>query len=298
GSVSESVEASRGEAAKRFQSRLDTRYRRGAPLRRDFLHTGVLDSRSAIATLMSSSSGSGGGRGGHLRLAMLVSIIWVAAAPPHNATRPARWWAGLAGLPDPTVGGARRVLNAMHELHDRGYLIMERAKNGRSPTVHLLNETGDRTPYQLPYADPQPNYVRIPHQLWTTELISRLSGRGLALYLCVLSHHNADDPGDGIWFTRQGFRDLHGLGESTRLKGLTELIDANVISSQERSIDAVGGSDFRTYRRRLFTIEPPYAPPPPGQNPRQQGTQSAPLIADPWGAIRARERNRQGPQAF
>ncbi|WP_280476258.1 hypothetical protein [Nocardia asiatica] len=219
-----------------------------------------------------------------MRLALLLSMIWVAAAPPHDATRPARWWAELAGLPDPAVAGARRVLNAMHELSDRGYLVMEGRRRGQPPTIQLLSETGDRTSYRLPYTDREPNYVRVPHQLWTTELISRLSGRGLALYLCLLSHHNHTNTDDGIWFTRQGFRNLHGLGESTRLKGISELIDAGVLSVQERSIDAGGGTDYRTFRRRLFTIEPPYAPPPPAQAPRRVTSWDTPASAgsDPW----------------
>lgn len=274
-----STEASRGgEAAKRFQMRLDARYRRGAPVRRAFLHTNVGGhTQSSIARLMSSSAAGGGGRGGQVRLALLISIIWVAAAPPHDATRPARWWADIAGLPDPAAGGARRVLNAMHELQDRGYLTMEGGRRGQPPTIQLRSELGDGSPYTLPYADAEPNYLRIPHQLWTTRLIGRLTGPGLALYLCVLSHHNFDDSAEGIWFSKKGFRDLHGLGESTRLKGLNELIQEDVLSVQERSIDATGGSDYRTFRRRLFTIEPPFAPPRPAQRPAQ-----TPFRPDPW----------------
>ncbi|WP_329414743.1 hypothetical protein OG563_18390 [Nocardia vinacea] len=98
-------------------------------------------------------------------------------------------------------------------------------------------------------------------------MITQLTGRGLAVYLCVIFHHNFSKPDEGIWFTKKGFHDLHGLGESTRLKGITELIDAGVISVQERSIDITGGTDYRTYRRRLLAIEPPYTPPPPAQRP-------------------------------
>ncbi|WP_329414745.1 hypothetical protein OG563_18395 [Nocardia vinacea] len=156
-----------GGAAKRFQARLDDRYRRGAPLRREFLNVDIDGARSPIARIMNSSGGSGGGRGGHIRLALLLSIIWVASKPPHDATRPARWWAEVAGLPDPTGAGARRVLNAMRELHERGFPTMEGGKNGQSPTVQLLNEIGDQTAYQLPFEDLEPNYVRVPHQLWT-----------------------------------------------------------------------------------------------------------------------------------
>ncbi|MFF0637818.1 hypothetical protein ACFYTS_35610 [Nocardia sp. NPDC004151] len=217
--------------------------------------------------MSSSSGGSGGGRGGHVRLATLLSIIWVAAAPPHDATRPARWWADLAGLEDPSAAGARRVLNALHDLDERGFLVLEGGKGGQTPTVRLLSETGDGTPYQLPYKDQESSYVRVPHQLWTTGLISRLTGRGLAVYLCLLSHHDHNDRDKGIWFNKQGFHDLHGLGESTRLKGLAELVDENVVSFQERSIDTTGGTDYRTYRRRLYTIEQPYVPPPSAQKP-------------------------------
>ncbi|MFD4357454.1 hypothetical protein ACFWPX_33255 [Nocardia sp. NPDC058518] len=156
----------------------------------------------------------------------------------------------------------------MHELHERGFLAMEGGKNGQPPTVRLLDESGSGAGYELPYLDGDVSYVRVPHQLWTQGLIGELKGPGLAVYLCVLSHYNHDASSQEIWFSKKGFHDLHGLGETTRLSGTTELLDAGVLTAREVSIDSTGGSDFRTHRRRMLSVEQPFVPPPPADRPR------------------------------
>src|SRR5688500_8111034 len=63
-----------------------------------------------------------GGRGGEVRLKLLLSLLWVGAKPPHDVTFPSRAWAHLIGLADPDTNGARRIREAIDWLTHHRFL--------------------------------------------------------------------------------------------------------------------------------------------------------------------------------
>ncbi|ANZ28474.1 hypothetical protein A4U64_26640 (plasmid) [Rhodococcus sp. WB1] len=83
----------------------------------------------------------------------------------------------------------------------------------------------------------------------------------------VLLHYyfNAEKhDSDGIWFSPQSFNDRHGLSETTRNRGLEQLVELGAVHMQEKFVDtAVAGAGYRTFRRRIFRLDPRFYPPRP-----------------------------------
>ncbi|WP_407727683.1 hypothetical protein ACJEDT_26130 (plasmid) [Rhodococcoides fascians] len=232
-------------------------HHRGAPLRRAFLSRDIGPARTPLERLLSSKAGgSGGGRGGRTRLALLLTLIWVSAGESHASARPARWWAEMIGITDPQRG-ARVVTANFKTLADRGFITVDHST--APPTVTLLDELGTRGPYNRPDGKDGLSYFRIPETLWTSGVIGTLSGPGLAMYLVLLYYHRRDRP--GMWLSPSYFHEHHGLSDGTRLDGITDLYTQGVISVKERVIDNSGGTENRTFPRRILTLDRHFAPP-------------------------------------
>ena len=88
--------------------------------------------RPPLAELLSNTTGNGGGgRGGQIRLKLYLSLLWVCAKAPYEATRPARAWAALLGLDDVDGRGARRIHSAFRDLEDRD-MVRIRDRGGQA----------------------------------------------------------------------------------------------------------------------------------------------------------------------
>src|SRR4051812_45323767 len=100
----------------------------GAPVRDTFFRCEVGGQQHhPLAQLMSSRSGrSGGGRGGRTRLALYLSLLWVAGGEGHSSHRPASFWAALLGLSEPEGAGGRVVRSTWSELEARGLVAVTR----------------------------------------------------------------------------------------------------------------------------------------------------------------------------
>lgn len=199
---------------------------------------------------MSGHAGSGGGAGGRLRIALLLSILWVQAQPPYTSHRVAGWWARLLQLPDPPGTGARQIRDALHDLENRGFISLTLTDTGTNE-IRVLNETGNGQRYTFP--DPkEETYVRVPRALWADGWIAAMSGRALSVYLAVLS--NAGWQGESFWLSSGRFHERYGMGETTRKKGFQDLVELGVLDVTARATTAQEGS--RTFRRNVYSLNP------------------------------------------
>lgn len=257
-----SLGATAAAAAGEFARRLGARRRdAGAPVRNFFVADDREGIKPPLAQLLSGSPTGGGGRGGQLRLKLYLSLLWVCAAAPYEAIRPGRAWAGLLGLDDPEKHGARRVQEAFRDLQQRG-MVQIRDRGGNASGVTVLSDFGTAGPYQPP-ADTYNQlkmqglsstelavhrYFRVPSTLWTTGLISRLDGPGLAMLLVLRCEQQSRD-GTPVWFSPDRALNRFGLAESTRRQGLEQLRAQGVVTTVSRKLSESG--DFiDVYRHR------------------------------------------------
>ncbi|WP_344207393.1 hypothetical protein [Microbacterium mitrae] len=150
------------------------------------------------------------------------------------------------------------------------------------PEIILRDESLRGVDYKLPYlqaieegAAGSTSYFRVPETFWSSGLCTDLSGAGLAMYLIAMSRAGwGNDP--SFWLSPTLFRKEYGLGESTRKKGLKELVDRGVLTHELRSIDRNGESGHRRFVRSVYTIVSDYraagATEPLPPSPKEQPT--------------------------
>lgn len=258
----------------------------GAPVRKSFVSTSF-NSASSVPPL--AALVRGGGRGGQLRLKLYLSLLWVCASEPFEASMPARAWAALLGLPDPDDRGVRRIHEATRDLRDRE-LIQVRDRGGYPNALILLDESGSGEPYRSPASlynqlrNVQANrdrlrphqYFKIPSSIWTEGYIQRLGGPGMAMLLVLLCKRVADND---VWFSPAVAHERFALAPSTRSAGLQQLRTEGLITTRSEVISEDG--NYISFQRRRnvhrLTIPEPTSPEP---------TSNAPS-ADPWAAARS-----------
>lgn len=225
----------------------------------------AVPSPSPLARILRGASGlRGGGRGGKTRLATYLTLIWVLRGGDHSSTRPARVWASVMGLADPSGDGARAVRDSLTTLEKRGFLIYDKT-DPEQHLIKLLREDGSGVPYSSPVAAQKgvkasAPYFRIPSALWETGLIGTLSGPALAMYVLSLRLVRLDQDDPRVWFPPSTFQERFSLGDSTRKNGLRELVEAGVLIEEWASTDSEGGIGYRMRRRKIYTIEETYLP--------------------------------------
>lgn len=239
----------------------------GAPLRAAFFADG--EGRHPLAELMSSPGGrGGGGRGGRTRLALLISILWIASGEGHSSTRPASFWARLLGLDDPGERGARAINATWAELDKRGFIrLRPGAHAGAVSTITLLNEASPSLlrPYEIPKGSGGDLYVRIPESFWTSGQLADpdLTGPGLAMYLIALRTYQLSRNKESLTFPAPTFKVRYGLSEATRKKGLANLEEIGVLDRVTASVDDSGGIGHRLRRRNVYQLAGHLVPPEP-----------------------------------
>lgn len=235
----------------------------GAPVRDAFFRC-ELDGqqRHPLAQLMSARSGrSGGGRGGRTRLALYLSLLWVAGGEGHSSHRPASFWAALLGLPDPDGAGSRVIRSTWSELEARRLVTISRGSySGDVPTVRLLREDSSGQPYTIPTGRDGDTYRRVPEVAWRMLLPDEdLTGAGLVMYLVALRTAGQASRTDGLTFPRAHFKTEYGLGESTRRSGLRNLADLGVLAKHTEHVDDAGDVLERRRRRDVYDLLEEYA---------------------------------------
>ena len=188
-----------------------------------------------------------GGRGGEVKVKLLLSMLFAATAAPYNVNFPARSWAVLLGLPDPETKGAARVNSAIRKLDELGYVRVEK-RPGQPSRVFLREETGSKNEYTHPGdvwvavkdADSRtrrktPRYMQLPVELWTSGWIAALSGPALAMLLILMNSARGKEP-SGLWFSQSVIETRYGLAEATRRKGFDELEAYGLVAVQRARI--------------------------------------------------------------
>lgn len=205
-----------------------------------------------------------GGRGGEVKLKLLLSMLWVAAKEPYDVTLSARAWAELLGLEDADSKGSARVNAAVRRLGEQGFLRVER-RPGMPNQVFLLEETGTGSAYTHPgsYWTParrsksSPKYTRIPTELWRNGWIAKLSGPGLAMLLILLERARGQNF-SGLWFSSSVAQQRYGLSEVTRRRGIEDLERLNLVIVDRAPIGkgTLATSRFRnTYTLNVIELE-------------------------------------------
>ena len=163
-----------------------------APVRRGFLRTdaeGYEPLRHRERTPLAAMAT--GGQGGEVRLKLFLTLIWLAARPPHQVRdKTAGAYAHLFGLQEPETNGAKRVGAAIDWLVANDFVIADR-KNGRPAKLTLRHER--RTDV---YTRPKPDgdgkvaeediWVNVPAELWSQGWMAVLSGTALTTLLILL----------------------------------------------------------------------------------------------------------------
>lgn len=209
-----------------------------------------------------------GGRGGQVRLKLLLTFLWfqtdgTTAVP---LAYPAQLWAQLIGLHDPQGAGARRINEAQRWLETHGLITVE-AQPGHANRITVLNETGNGTRYtppgraanllrDNPQAASSHYYVQLPAELWTNGYMAAFKGASLAFYLTLLDQYGPGQitaPGP-VWFSPKLFKDRYALSDDTRAKGMKELRDLGLITIGRQLINP---EDFDLDRiRNTYTLDP------------------------------------------
>lgn len=235
---------------------------RSAQLRRSFVERADnVSEPTPLATLLR------GGRGGQVRLKVYLSMLWLAAKPPHDVAYPARAWATLLDLEDPAGKGARRVNEALGWLEKRRFVSVESVP-GHPNRVTLREETGSGAEYRVPgeaynkgktsKADEaelrRHRYVQIAPAFWTSGWFSLLSGPGLAMYLVLLCEQAGRPDGTELWFSPDRANLKYALSPDTRATGLQELRRAGLVYALRRPV-ASDVFDVQRFRN-VYLLQP------------------------------------------
>ncbi|MFD6419887.1 hypothetical protein [Streptomyces sp. NPDC060194] len=243
------------------------RGRRRAQVRYSFVERASLqDEPPPLARML-----RGGGRGGHVRLKLFLSYLWLQRdddarelSVRHSA------WATLLGLDDPGTAGARRISDAHAWLEQNKFISVTRT--GRQNLVTVLSETGTGAPWVAPGAAAKKEkensargvgivgltdmgavvnrYFQVPQTFWTRGHIAMLSGAGVAMFLILL----AETGGLGekaLWFSPLQADTRFALSEDTRSKGLRELARAGLIKTKRRPVNE---SDFEADAQHMRNV--------------------------------------------
>jgi hypothetical protein len=214
-----------------------------------------------------------GGRGGQVRLKLYLSILWLAAAPPHDVAYPARAWASLLDLEDPSGRGARRINDAIAWLEANSFVTVE-DQPGHPNRVTLLNElgknpdTGRSRRYTIPgaaynklaakAAEPEKlrlhRYIKIDARFWTSGWMACLSGAAVSMYLVLLAEQGLRGEGAELWFSPDAAIKRYSLSDDTRSKGLNELRRAGLINTLRRPV-ATDIFDVQRFRN-VYILNP------------------------------------------
>ncbi|MCK2028078.1 hypothetical protein KZC56_17410 [Microbacterium sp. SSW1-47] len=148
------------------------------------------------------------------------------------------------------------------------------------PEIILRDETLRGTDYKLPFLQAieegsagGTRYFRVPESFWSSGLCAKLSGAGIAMYLIAMSRGGwGNEP--SFWISPSRFSEEYGLGDSTRKKGLKELVEHGVVTHELQSIDRSGHAGYRRFQRSVYTVVADYrvlgaTEPPPPSMPEQ-----------------------------
>lgn len=174
-----------------------------------------------------------GGRGGEVRLKLLLGLLWAAGGGDERHMTnayPARAWATLLDLPDPEGNGQRRIRDATQWLEAHGFIRAHR-QAGKPTVFEIRREDGSGLAYTDPAAaiskieDEKERWrefhVTLPEEFWTDGWAVRLSGRALAILLVIGQLTYTKKQWDYV--RPRKARERYTLSEDTWSRGVAEL---------------------------------------------------------------------------
>ncbi len=198
-----------------------------------------------------------GGRGGEVRLKLMLSLLWAAGggdARHKTNAYPARAWAALLDLPDPEGNGQRRIRDAIDWLEQREFIKTER-QPGKPMVIQLLRDDGSARAYTDPAdahkkasgdkAKHRELHLTLPDSFWTDGWIVMLSARAIAMLL-VLGQVTFTEK-EWEWVSPRIARSRYGISEDTWSRGVAELKARKIIEIRRRPV-ALDDFDFRRLR--------------------------------------------------
>ncbi len=233
------------ELARRHAAEIDAaaKLRRSVPVRCAF----AADRSGVAGTMLATLVGSGG-RGGEVPLKLYLALIWKCSKAPFNVAIPARKWAELLALPDPSGRGARRVSEAIKTLEAHRLVRVERSR-GDVPIVTVLHETGTGQEYEPPKGrGPEEQYFQVPASLWVGGDIQQMSTPALAMLLAVASEQGK--PGSAVWWSTEQFPARIGLSAPTRARGTKELVERGLLNVKRQPLSSAPDRSFTRERVR------------------------------------------------
>lgn len=236
-------------AGANLAQRLSLRNRdlRECPIRIEFLRRE--SERDAVPPMME-MLGSGGGRGGDVRLKLYLSLIWASPGGKHDTAFVATDWAQLLGLPQYSTNGKRRVYEALSWLATHRF-IEKQERPGRPSTVTVLHESGLGDPYTKPSSRPvkgsAPTYRRLQPSWWTNAWLAALSGRALAFWLVLMDESNNGSKTDAVWLSESLTSKKYAISPYLRQHAMRELKHYGLITTRrEFTREAFGMKSSRT----------------------------------------------------
>ncbi|WP_284762043.1 hypothetical protein [Arthrobacter sp. efr-133-R2A-63] len=245
--------------------------RKAVPIRNSFVRNDNPDEDAPLNKLVS----GGGGRGAAVPVMLYVALIWKCAKKPFDVKLPARQWAQLLGLPDPSGKGARRIANALQTLEGLQLIKLDKV-HGEASRVTLLDESGDGSDYKLPSTEYSQGglkrdlYFKVSSRLWTSGEFQQLSASGLAMLLILLEEGGykpnqspflkalrARPQGREVWFTTENFPARYGISASMRSRGTKELETAGLLDTHRRPVGPPGTVvSFTTEKvRKIYVLQ-------------------------------------------
>lgn len=248
------------------------RGRNGAPVRRSFLLTkdGQL---SPLSSLIRSKTGSSGGRNGaRTRLAVLLTLLWVCAKPTYGEDGAATYrthrtssqLAELIGFEhagrssSALKASSEAVDRALRDLEGRGYLQISSGGAGQKRVIVLLREDLTGAAYSVPPGGAD-SYIRVSEHLWRSGSLSELNAPGIAMLLVALELTKF--PQQALILTESFVKERYGLSNSTRRRGLEELVSLGVLDCTQRK-ERAGGEGGAVRSMNIYTLHESYLPRP------------------------------------
>ena len=220
---------------------------RNCPIRTEFLRRN--SERDAVTPMMV-MLGSGGGRGGDVRLKLYLSLLWASPGGKHDTKFVATDWARLLGLPRYSTNGKRRVYEALNWLAAHGF-IEKQERPGLPSTVVVLHESGSGEPYSNPSSQTvkggKPMYRRLQSAWWTNAWLAALSGRALAFWLVLMDESNNDTKADAVWLSESQTLKKYAISPYLRQRAMRELKHFDLITTRRQfTREAFGVTSSRT----------------------------------------------------
>ena len=220
---------------------------RDGPIRIEFIRR--RSEQDAVPPMMA-MLGSGGGRGGDVRLKLYLSLLWASSGGKHGTEFVATDWARLLGLPRYSTNGKRRVYEALSWLAAHRF-IDKHERRGLPSTVVILHESGTGATYSKPSSPTakggKPTYRRLQSAWWTNAWLAALSGRALAFWLVLMDESNNGTKTEAVWLSESQTSKKYAISPYLRQRAMRELRHFDLITTRRQfTREAFGVTSSRT----------------------------------------------------